>query len=121
MTQDANSPLAALMATLHAKFGHDSFHEALDRLEAEGAALLQTGEHDIEAVGHTILALGEHALRPAPHAVAPHRIEMAYALPLARAGEVLHESEHAVIRAFMDAENVLRKVYLNVHGLWVKA
>jgi hypothetical protein len=34
---------------------------------------------------------------------------------------VLHRSEHAVFQAFMDVGDVLRHVYLNVRGLWVKA
>jgi len=100
---------------------HEDFYSALDHLEAEGHKLLQTTEHAVEVAGHTILAIGEHTLRPHPAAVAPHRIEMAQALPLARADDILHESEHAIIRAFMDAGDVLRHVYLNLHGLWVKA
>lgn len=97
----------------------ETFEEKLANLEAEGHALLQTAEAHVEAVGHAILALGHHQVTPA--AAAPHDLELARALPLARAGDLLHESEYAIVRAFMDAEDVLRHVYLNIHGLWVKA
>lgn len=97
----------------------ERFYSALDHLEAEGAALLKTAETHIEDAGHTILEIGEHTLHPADRA--PHDIDLARALPLARAGDILHESEHAVVRAFMDVGDVLRHVYLNIHGLWVKA
>lgn len=118
---DDNDTTLRLGQTEIRKDGSADFYNALDHLEAEGAALLKTAETHVEDAGHTILEIGEHTTYPALGTVAPKDLETARALPLALAGDLLHESEHAIVRAFMDAEDVLRHVYLNIHGLWVKA
>lgn len=121
MTQDATpTPLEALNATLAAKLDDsDAFYAALDHVEAEGRALLQTESIGEVVVGFIIHEIGEHTVRPA--APAPHSLELAQALPLAREGDTLHASEHAIVRAFLDVGDTLRHVYLNLSGLWVKA
>jgi hypothetical protein len=95
----------------------ESFYAALDHVEATGSALLRSEAHAAHE-GFTVYEPGEHTVQPA--APAPTLIEHAHALPLALPGDVLHRSEHAVFQAFMDVGDVLRHVYLNVRGLWVK-
>lgn len=87
--------------------------------EPSGAALLGAVVADFGGWTRKILAVGEHTVQAAM--AAPTRWEHALALPLADAGETLHEVEGLVIKSFRDVGDEIRKVYLNVHGMFVKA
>lgn len=90
-----------------AREGLDDFLVKFERKvsERDGVRkILAAAEHDIQAVGQW-----------------PTRIEQALALPLADELDTLHEVEGLVIASFMDVGDVVRKVYLNVLGHFVKA
>jgi hypothetical protein len=90
-----------------AKAGLDDFLVKFERKvsERDGVRkILAAGEHAIAAVGQW-----------------PTCIEHALALPLADELDTLHEVEGLVIASFMDVGDVVRKVYLNVLGHFVKA
>jgi hypothetical protein len=74
---------------------------------------------DVAALGRKILAAGEHEVQ-AVRAM-PRWLDEVILLPLADEFETLHEVEGLVISSFMDVGNVVRKVYLNVLGHFVKA
>lgn len=90
-----------------AKAGLDDFLMKFERKvsERDGVRkILAAAEHKIQAVGQW-----------------PTRLEHALALPLADELDTLHEVEGLVIASFMDVGSVVRKVYLNVLGHFVKA
>jgi hypothetical protein len=105
LTSEIGSDVAALGD--EAKAGLDDFLIAFERKvsERDGVRkIIAAGEHAIAAVGQW-----------------PTRIEHAIALPLADELDTLHEVEGLVIASFMDVGDVVRKVYLNVLGHFVKA
>jgi hypothetical protein len=61
-------------------------------------------EHNVRAVG-----------------MGPQTVEAARALPAAVPSETLYEFEHGLVKAFMDAEDAVKHVYLNALGHFVKA
>lgn len=87
--------------------------------DPEGVALLGAVVADFNGWTRKILAVGEHSVQAV--GTAPSRWEHAIALPLADVGETLHEVEGLLIKSFRDTGEEIRKIYLNVHGMFVKA
>lgn len=143
MTQDATTPITDAQIKAHIASLDDTArtveHVLFNPVTREIVSLAE--QHDptgliakaaaeVAALNTEVLAFanGEPSLivphdqhEIVPIGAGPQTLDAARALPHANPDETLYAIEHTLIRAFMDAEDAVKHVYLNVLGHFVKA